>query len=85
MFICIIYFYFNVICIHVILYILALMEPSKGLLLTTCHCKAVEGVCHATNYQLHSKQLVALQIRQCVKCLIIKLSIQVVTMVTNHS
>ena len=45
----------------------------------------VPMVCHATNYQLHSWQLVALPIRQYVKCLIIKFSIQVVTMVTNHS
>ena len=36
-----------------ILYIVDLVEPSKALLLTTCHPKAVGGVCHATNYQSH--------------------------------
>ena len=40
-----------VICMHVYVYILALVEPSYALLLTTCHPKAVGGVCHATNYQ----------------------------------
>ena len=42
-------------------------------------------MCHATNYWSHSWQLVALPIRQCVKCLIIKLAIQVVTAVSNHN
>ena len=31
-----------------ILYILALVEPSKAILPTTCHPKAVGEVCHAT-------------------------------------
>ena len=31
--------------------VLALVEPSSALLPTTCHPQAVEGVCHATNYQ----------------------------------
>ena len=41
-----------------VLYSLALMEPSNAWLPSTCHPKAVGGVCHATNYQLPSQQFV---------------------------
>ena len=54
------------------------------------HILSTKGIqplplCHPTNHWSCSWQLVALLIRQCVKHLIIKLSIQAVTMVTNHS
>ena len=41
---------------------LALVETSYALLLTTCQPKAVGEVCHTTNYQSHSQQLVVLQL-----------------------
>ena len=46
----IIYFTFNMSIVYItfILYISALVEPSLTLLLTTCHPKAVGGVCYDT-------------------------------------
>ena len=49
-----------------IVHFLAVVEPSEALLPATNHPKAVGRVCHATNCQLHSQQVVALLIRQCV-------------------
>ena len=37
-----------------LVFLLALVEPSYALLSATNHPKAVSGVCHATNHQSHS-------------------------------
>ena len=41
-------YYMSIVYITCKLYILALVEPSKALLPTTCHPKAVGGVCYGT-------------------------------------
>ena len=38
----------SIVYVTYILYILALVEPSQALLPTTCHPKAVGGVCYDT-------------------------------------
>ena len=45
---------FCAICIHIYCTFIALVEPPYAFLLATKHPKAVGGVCHATNYQLHN-------------------------------
>ena len=50
---------------------LALKEPSYALLPATNHPKAIRGVCHATNYHLHSQQFSSPTYYTVCKCLTI--------------
>ena len=51
------------------IYVLATMQIST-IFNRRLYSNTVTVMCHATNYQLHSQQLVAPPNRQCVKCLI---------------
>ena len=64
--ICVVTYIWVWIFIHVYCTFFSCSGTSEALLPATNHPKAVGRVCHATNCQLHSQQVVALLIRQCV-------------------